>query len=325
MTAAEGPLQPHRKRHHLRFAVLLLALLLWPSVASADVPIPVVWGEVPWGPLFGFALVGAIEGFLVAVVFRVRKVVAIAAMIAANCVSMIVGGIGLEVLEGPLDQIRRGETIPSYFWPEILPIRLVVMFFLALTFEWPFCLALLWQKRGKWWKSLVASGLAQTATYAVLFPVLIVCIVWSHRYMRYSWARAYENFLPPSAWRDSALLLLVTVLIGVGEGFLIALVFKVRKVVALPLMIVANYVSMMVGGPAQAVFEVLVYRGEAPFYYLIVPAFLLSVILEWPFCFAVLRGKSGRMRKALVASGIAQIASYAVLVPLYLALGPIAL
>jgi hypothetical protein len=137
----------------------------------------------------------------------------------------------------------------------------------------------------------------------------------------------------PLMWLGVFHLFIGNALIGVGEGLLIAFIFRARKLRAIAMMVVANYFSMLVGifliGLVASRFEASI-MGEEGFYRAVwalwlmgIGSWVLSVILEWPFCVWILREKPNRARKAILASLIAQTASYAVLVPLYLSAGSV--
>lgn len=132
---------------------------------------------------------------------------------------------------------------------------------------------------------------------------------------------------PPIFWMAGFHLVFGNLVIGLIEGVLLALLFRVRARRAIPIMVLANYASMIAG--MLAVIYVLApmggrWMGPAPLYaaprvllLLLALSFVLTVILEWPFCFWMLSGRKQRLRKSLIASLAAQIASYALLVPFY--------
>jgi hypothetical protein len=100
-------------------------------------------------------------------------------------------------------------------------------------------------------------------------------------------------------------------------------------------MILANYFSMGVGVLALPAFIDRFGRhlmGPAPLYaaprVIILLAFctyVASIFLEWPFCLWIMAGRKQRGRGSLYASCLAQTASYALLVPFYLAASGITL
>ena len=116
-------------------------------------------------------------------------------------------------------------------------------------------------------------------------------------------------------------------LIGIGEGFLISAVFRTRRLRTIFLMIAANYFSMIVGMFVPWRF-MTVFMGEEPLYRLklvilagIALSFFLTVLLEWPFCAVAMKGQQKKAKRSLLASLLAQTASYAILVPWYYSAG----
>ncbi len=121
--------------------------------------------------LFGNAVIGVGEGLLIAVLFGARKRVALPIMIAANVVSMFIGKglIGVDELWVEVQSLFAGP--PIYTLGKVLWTAVAVSFVLSWLIEWPFCRVALWRQRRAWLKSLLASGIAQTAVYAVLIPL----------------------------------------------------------------------------------------------------------------------------------------------------------
>ncbi len=146
---------------------------------------------------------------------------------------------------------------------------------------------------------------------------------------------ALANAGTPLMWFTAAHLVIGNFIIGLGEGLLIILIFKTRKIATLSIMILANYVSMFAG------FSIIEFIREpvgklimqdAPLYnapramvIMIILLYLLTIVLEWPFCLWILRKKPRRLKVSLTASAIVQTVSYAVIVPMYLSVSPISL
>jgi hypothetical protein len=125
-------------------------------------------------------------------------------------------------------------------------------------------------------------------------------------------------------------LVFLNLLIGLGEGLIVALIFKIKAGTAVTYMIAANYFSTLVGFLAFAPLMALAWLilKSATIYNLwlliwayIAALYLLAVVLEWPFCFRALRLSrptgSRILGISLLASFVAQTASYAVLIPYY--------
>lgn len=130
-------------------------------------------------------------------------------------------------------------------------------------------------------------------------------------------------------WAGFFHLLFGNAVIGIGEGMLLGKIFKVNKNYASGVMIAANYFSAIVGVILLYQLKNKLLLMSSPLYdtprlmlLLGIAAFLLTILLEWPFCwFALKKGgyaKQGLWRPALGASLIVQTASYAVLVLWYL-------
>jgi hypothetical protein len=163
-------------RRLIPFLALLLAFLLWPSPASADAGTAFMWNMV-YFQFYGPAFLGILEGILIALVFRARVTVALGVMVLANYASTFVGVMLLSrQYSFVFGSLMRGA--PLYDMPRLHWILLGISFVITLLVEWPFCLLVLWRKRGRWWKSVLANGLAQTASYALLVPLFFHMSEW---------------------------------------------------------------------------------------------------------------------------------------------------
>lgn len=141
-------------------------------------------------------------------------------------------------------------------------------------------------------------------------------------------AVAFADGGTPLLWTGSFHLLLGNFLIGCLEGALLARVFKVKKTKAVPIMILANYVSMALGyALTHPLYAFLFQRGPetAPLYKvpgiiweMWVISFLLTVAIEWPFCLWLMRGAKNAAIRSIGASLLAQVASYLIIVPIYI-------
>jgi hypothetical protein len=150
---------------------------------------------------------------------------------------------------------------------------------------------------------------------------------------------AMANAGTPLMWMPGIRLVFINILIGVGEGLIISLVFRVfgRKglgiVKCMGIMILANYFSMLFGE-----FVLLNWigtvrtniMGDQPLYnapnfiwFMAICTISITIILEWPFCYWTLKGKKFRLVKSLVASPLVHIFSYAFLVWAYLSVSSI--
>ena len=146
-------------------------------------------------------------------------------------------------------------------------------------------------------------------------------------------SRADADVGTPLIWLKGSHLCFGNLIIGIAEGWLIARVWQRRFKRTAPIMVLANYASMaiglfLVGGPVLLLYRRLeshpgmLYSLPALLFLLLLLTLAVSVIMEWPFCRWALRSD---WRTAIKASLLAQAASYAVLVPLYLLASPISL
>jgi hypothetical protein len=127
----------------------------------------------------------------------------------------------------------------------------------------------------------------------------------------------------PLMFAELGHLLIGNLLIGIGEGIVIAALFRIPRRPAASTMVAANYFSAFVGGIGLVILSNLtisatIYSGRQVLIAVLAASFVLTVLLEWPFIWKLLTGTPRRLRKSLLASLIAQTASYAVLVPWYL-------
>lgn len=138
---------------------------------------------------------------------------------------------------------------------------------------------------------------------------------------------ALANVGTPLMWMGFMRLVLINLVIGVGEGLLIAWVFRTGWLRTSAIMLLANYFSWYIGEilllPIAAEYGEGI-LGPQPLYhvlalvrYVIAVAFVLSVLLEWPFCFWCFRKKSARIARSTVCAVAVNLLSYAALVWLY--------
>jgi hypothetical protein len=133
-------------------------------------------------------------------------------------------------------------------------------------------------------------------------------------------AVAYADAGTPLMWAGAFHLLLGNVVIGIGEGLLLALLFRLGKVPCVAIMIAANYFSAWFGGAflLSRIAESLpldLYNAWRWLWGMVAVSYFLTLLLEWPFialCFIVCKTK-GWFRKSIWGSLVAQSASYLVL------------
>ncbi len=132
-------------------------------------------------------------------------------------------------------------------------------------------------------------------------------------------AAAFADAGTPLMWLEISHLLVGNVLIGVLEGFVIARIFKVKAIRSILIMALANYFSMVAGfgGIALIVYFlksfITLYSIFMFLTVFLIISFLLSVVLEWPFCCWILKKQADVKKKAWRASFIAQSISYIII------------
>lgn len=128
---------------------------------------------------------------------------------------------------------------------------------------------------------------------------------------------AWANAGSPMLWRNLEHLIFGNAIIGLAEGLAIALVFRLRKRWCIPLMIAANYASMLIG--------LLILKGVSGWAWFEAPDlldsairmtaffFVLTCLLEWPFvAFCMRKLRRWPLRSAAACVGL-QAISYTIL------------
>jgi hypothetical protein len=145
--------------------ILLLSfvgLALSPTVARANAGTPLMWAGV-FHLLFGNAIVGLVEGLILARWFRLRGTTCVALMIVANYFSAWMGGAFL------IPRISASVSLDLYNAWRWLWCMVGISYLLTLLLEWPF-VAFCLRRREAWFsKSVRASLVVQTASYLALF------------------------------------------------------------------------------------------------------------------------------------------------------------
>lgn len=134
----------------------------------------------------------------------------------------------------------------------------------------------------------------------------------------------------PLMWLGGLQLLWGNLLIAALEAWIIRRFFKPNgsKHRVFHIMVVSNYFSMLCGMFLLFMLGDLILRtlgGEDALYILpkvivlmFAVSYLLTLILEWPFCFWALGERPNRFRESLKADLATQTASYLILLPLVL-------
>jgi hypothetical protein len=136
------------------------------------------------------------------------------------------------------------------------------------------------------------------------------------------------NTISPLAFVFMSRLIFGNFIIGVIEGLIIFKILSATKKRAIWIMILANYVSMFAG---LIVIDVLglgiscgLFLGKSPlcnaFYVILfmpVFAYIVTVLMEWPFCHWININKPKSKKRSFIASLTAQTVSYALILPFY--------
>ncbi len=107
-------------------------------------------------------------------------------------------------------------------------------------------------------------------------------------------------------------------LIGIGEGGLLAMLFRRNILLCMPIMIAANYFSACIGAAIDPdwisrTLQLDLYNARRWFWILVVVTYLLTIVLEWPFVAFCFFRADRWFHKSVVASLIVQSASYVVI------------
>ncbi len=126
---------------------------------------------------------------------------------------------------------------------------------------------------------------------------------------------AHANAGTPLMWGLGLHLWVGNILIGIGEGLILARLFKAR---AIWLLIFANYFSAVAGVfllsfAQESLFSPTLHNAWPIFWGMVVAAFLVTIVLEWPFVAFCLRGTPNLFRRSLRGSLIVQSISYILL------------
>jgi len=124
-------------------------------------------------------------------------------------------------------------------------------------------------------------------------------------------------------------LVLGNFIIGIVEGLIIARLLSAARIRSIWIMVLANYVSMfgglilinllgMVISYGLFARKALLYNAFYVILFMPILAFVMTVLMEWPFCHQINPHKPKSQKRSLKACVIAQLASYALILPLYL-------
>ena len=125
----------------------------------------------------------------------------------------------------------------------------------------------------------------------------------------------YANAGTPLMMATALHLYFGNMIIGLIEGIIIAYVWGTPKKVTLPVMVLANYVSMIGGFLLSVLLGSLVKPfslGQVTGYLIIAVliAFVITILIEWPFVYYCLKSKKFSRWRLLKISAVVQVASY---------------
>ncbi|MFH1228525.1 MAG: hypothetical protein V1701_11575 [Planctomycetota bacterium] len=112
-------------------------------------------------------------------------------------------------------------------------------------------------------------------------------------------------------------------IIGLIEGLIIFRFFKTNKILSILAMVIANYASMFAGmflmgilyGKTENVISI--YNVTYALMALLFTFFLITLIIEWPFCFVLFIKQGKKITRSLYAVIIVNTISYILLIPFY--------
>ncbi len=134
---------------------------------------------------------------------------------------------------------------------------------------------------------------------------------------------AYADAGTPLMFLEAGFLFFGNAIIGVVEGLALALIFRAGFIRCILIMVLANYLSGIAGilgieSAGQWATSVSINNLRFAVLTLAAMSFLVTIVVEWPFCYWALKGKDRRRFHAISASALVNTASYAVLIPVYL-------
>ncbi|MDB6028221.1 MAG: hypothetical protein JWM68_4444 [Verrucomicrobiales bacterium] len=131
-------------------------------------------------------------------------------------------------------------------------------------------------------------------------------------------------------WAGMLHMVIGNALIGIAEGMFVAFIFKTKRKLCVPVMIVANYLSAWVGGLLLTQFltphlDINLYNGRLWMVLLTAITFIATVILELPFVLFCARGIGARRTKIIQVNCLVQFVSYLILTLWYLSASRVSL
>jgi len=121
----------------------------------------------------------------------------------------------------------------------------------------------------------------------------------------------------PLMWFGIFHLVIGNLFIGIIEGLILGFMFRLKKFKTIGWMIVANYLSTWVGKILLDVIkdhiDITIYQVKTYLYVMLVGAWLITLLLEFPFVYLATKGKTRRWSISIVGNFVVQTALYALL------------
>lgn len=154
----------------MNYFFLFSILILVPSFSMANAGTPLLWVSA-LHLVFGNAIIGVIEGLILAKLLKIAKLRSVMVMIVANYTSAVMGVGFLQII----DMINI-ESI-QYFFFEYLKVSITVIIIaiivLTIFIEVPFCYFLEKKSHRGWKSAFRASLIIQTVSYILISPIYL--------------------------------------------------------------------------------------------------------------------------------------------------------
>jgi hypothetical protein len=149
-----------------------------------------------------------------------------------------------------------------------------------------------------------------------------VCSWPSHRHWILAFAvllatstSALANAGTPLMWAGMLHLVFGNFIIGVGEGLVLAWVFKLRKIASMAVMIAANYFSAWIGlswlqSQITQSLDLELYNAWRWVWIMVGVSYLITLLLEWPFVALCFLKQRAWLRRSLLGCLLVQSISY---------------
>lgn len=135
-------------------------------------------------------------------------------------------------------------------------------------------------------------------------------------------AFAFGDAGTPLMWAVPLHLAVGNAIIGIGEGLVLSFVFKFKKRLSVPVMIIANYFSMITGAVLldylSGHVSITLYQGKAALWVAAALSFVATIFLEWPFIMFLFKKQASWLKRSLLGSLLVQSLSYLIIIPWYL-------